>query len=361
MPNEIEMPSPRRAKRGSSAPRMNTIELFAGSGGLALGLEMAGFSTKALVERDEFNCETLMTNAGKYFPEAKIFRQDITEFDADTLLDKTGLTASEVALVAGGPPCQGFSISKVPKGGRQLDDPRDNMVLHFARFIRDISPPAFLMENVPGMLSKAGGKIFKITLETFRNLGYQVNWNILNAADYGVPQIRKRLFILGSKGKQMEFPRPTHSRNYPNLSGLAPYVTIKEAFAPLRPEMPNQTMPRHTAAKVELLRGIKPGAAWQHYRFRDPWDRPSRTITGHCRDDWVHPEEPRTGTVRELATIQSYPHDYEFCGPIMALNNVKFNFQYRQVGNSVPVLLAKAIGEAIIRQLQKTPIEVIAK
>src|SRR2546422_11665992 len=99
------MPARRVAHR-SSAERLDTIELFAGSGGLALGLEMAGFSTKALVERDEFNCETLMTNAGKYFPEAKIFRQDITEFDADTLLDKTGLTASEVALVAGGPPCQ---------------------------------------------------------------------------------------------------------------------------------------------------------------------------------------------------------------------------------------------------------------
>jgi DNA (cytosine-5)-methyltransferase 1 len=142
--------------------------------------------------------------------------------------------------------------------------------------------------------------------------------------------------------------------------GLPPYVTIKEAFAPLRPDMPNQEMPRHTAAKVELLRGIKPGAAWQHYRFRDPWSKPSRTITGHCRDDWVHPEEPRTGTVRELATIQTYPHDYEFCGPIMALNNAKFNFQYRQVGNSVPVLLAKAIGDAIVRQLQLKQVAAIA-
>ena len=239
-----------------------------------MGLEMAGFSTKALVERDDYNCETLRTNAGKYFPEARIFQRDITEFDAETLLAKIDLRASDVAIVAGGPPCQGFSISKVPKGGRQLDDPRDNMVLHFARFIRDISPPVFLMENVPGMLSKAKGKIFEVTLETFRSLGYQVNWGILNAADYGVPQIRKRLFILGSKNRKMEFPRPTHSPHRSNLTGMPGYVTIREAFAPLRPDMPNQEMPRHTAAKVELLRGIKPGAAWQHFRFRDPWTSP---------------------------------------------------------------------------------------
>jgi DNA (cytosine-5)-methyltransferase 1 len=352
------MRHPRSGSEQKASPRLNSIELFAGSGGLGLGLEMAGFVTRALVERDEFCCETLRTNASKYFPKAAVIQRDISEMSPSDLLNELHLDKSDVTLVAGGPPCQGFSISKIPKGGRKLDDPRDNMVLHFARFVRDISPPAFLMENVPGMLSKDDGKVFAFILETFRKIGYDVNWKILNAADFGAPQLRRRVFILGSKGKQLEFPHHTHSSVYPNLLGLPRYRTIRDAFAPLTPDMPNQTMPRHTRKKVELLRGIKPGAAWQKWRFRDPWDRPSRTITGHCRDDWVHPEEPRTGTVRELATIQTYPTDYTFCGPIMALNNVKFNFQYRQVGNSVPVLVGKALGESIINQLERVRVPI---
>jgi len=189
-------------------------------------------------------------------------------------------------------------------------------------------------------------------MDAFGFLGYKLNHKILNSADYGVPQIRKRLFILGSRdGMLLRFPEPTHSPTN-NLLGLPLYVTIKQAFSKLTLDMPNQEMPRHTKKKIQKLASIQPGSAWKNWRYRDTMDGPSRCITGHCRDDWVHPEEPRTGTVREFATLQTYPTDYVFMGPRMALNYVKFNFQYRQIGNSVPVLLAKAIGTAILKQTE---------
>jgi DNA (cytosine-5)-methyltransferase 1 len=334
-------------------PNFNTIELFAGAGGLALGLEMAGFTTRAMIEVDPYCCQTLRANAPKYFPRAKIIEADIAGLEPDDVLEEAGLHGEEVALISGGPPCQSFSIAKIPKGGRLPDDPRDCLFLHFVRFVREIRPKAFLMENVPGLLNKAGGEVFRRVLDSFGRLGYGLNYGVLNAADYGVPQIRKRLFILGSRdGRPFRFPVPTHAPAG-NPLGLPRYVTIREAFSKLTPDMPNQEMPRHTPKKIQRLAGLQPGSPWRHWRFRDSWDGPSRCITGHCRDDWVHPEEPRAGTVRELATLQTFPTDYVFHGPVMALNSSKFHFQYRQVGNAVPVLLAKAIGEAIIGQLRQ--------
>jgi len=339
-------------------PRPNSIELFAGAGGLALGLEMAGFSTRALIEIDEYCCETLRYNAPKYFPDAVIFQRDITKLDVKEVLNAIHTKADDIDLIAGGPPCQSFSISKIPKGGRTLDDPRDNLFLHFVRFVKEIRPKVFLMENVPGLLNKADGEVFRRVLGAFRSIGYTLNHKVLNAADYGVPQIRKRLFILGSRdGRTLRFPEPTHSKIQPNLMGLPPYVTIRQAFSILTPDMPNQELPRHTPKKIQKLASLPPGSSWRNWRFRDAWDKPSRCITGHCRDDWTHPGEPRAGTVRELATLQTFPTDYVFRGPIMAMNYVRFQFQYRQVGNSVPVLLAKAIGSAILKQLKSVEMQ----
>jgi DNA (cytosine-5)-methyltransferase 1 len=339
--------------------RPNSIELFAGAGGLALGLEMAGFSTRALIEIDQYCCETLRYNAPKYFPQAVIFERDITGLDVSEVLNTTHLNKDQIDLIAGGPPCQSFTIAKIPKGGRSLDDPRDNLFLHFVRFVREIRPKVFIMENVPGLLNKAKGEVFQRVLDAFGSLGYKLNYKVLNAADYGVPQIRKRLFILGSReGLLLKFPEPTHSRMH-NLLGLPLYVTIRQAFSQLTPDMPNQEMPRHTKKKIEKLASLPPGSAWKNWRFRDSLDKPSRCITGHCRDDWTHPQEPRAGTVREVATLQTFPTDYVFKGPIMALNYVKFQFQYRQVGNAVPVLLARAVGEKVLKQIESVEAEQI--
>ncbi len=337
----------------------NSIELFAGAGGLALGLEMAGFTTMALVEKDEYCCQTLRVNKKKYFPIAKIFETPIEDITPEEVLKKLKLSKEDIVLIAGGPPCQGFSIAKTSKGGRHLDDPRNNMFFQFAKFLEYIKPRSFLMENVPGITNMEKGFVLRRVLETFEGLGYKLRWKILNSADYGVPQLRRRFFIIGySDNGPITFPQPTHSPYKTNLLGLPPYRTIGETFAELTPDMPNQEMPRHTEAKIKRLAKIKPGSAWQSWRFRDTLDVPSRTITGHCRDDWVHPTEDRGGTVRELAALQSFPHDFIFKGPIMAMNFVKFQFQYRQVGNAVPVLLAKALGETIITRLRGRIVEV---
>lgn len=330
------------------------IELFSGAGGLALGLEMAGFTGVFLTDWDNYCCQTLRANRRKYFPKAKIRCAPIEELDPKQVLEGLHLSKAAIALISGGPPCQGFSIAKTSKGGRRLDDPRNNMFLQFAKFVDYIRPQAFLLENVPGLTNMEKGHVLNRILETFRNLDYKLNHRILNAADYGVPQLRKRFFLLGSRGdSNIDFPQPTHSAVSGNLLGLLPHVTIAEAFSKLTANTPNQEQPKHTAAKIQRLAGIKPGSSWKGWHFRDTMDRPTRTITGHCRDDWVHPTENRAGTVREMATLQSFPTDYVFKGPAMDMNYVKFNFQYRQVGNAVPVLLAKAIGESIMNRLRQ--------
>jgi DNA (cytosine-5)-methyltransferase 1 len=323
------------------------IELFAGAGGLALGLERAGFSTRALVERDKYCCETLLSNR-RYFPDASVIQRDIRWLSVPQLLRTVGLRASDIDLVSGGPPCQSFSISKISKGGRSPQDPRDDLLWHFVRFVKKIKPTVFLFENVPGLLNKSGGRIFFDFLKALKRLGYATNHDVLNAASYGAPQIRKRLFIVGRLGTQtIEFPTVTHGPPG-NPLRLPQYATISQALSGLSAKMPNQRRPKNRPEKVKMLGGIPQGSGWKHFRYRDRWDGPSRCITAHCRDDWVHPIEPRAGTVRELARLQTFPNHYVFRGPFNAPNNSKFAFQYRQVGNSVTVLLAKTIGKQIV-------------
>lgn len=316
-----------------------------------MGLEQSGFSTQALVERDKYCCETLKANARRYFPGATIINKDIRRLSVPKALRTIGVHASEIDLVSGGPPCQSFSISKISRGGRKPGDPRDGLLLHFVRYVKKIKPTVFLFENVPGLMSKSEGRIFQDLLKSFLRLGYATNYGILNAADYGVPQFRKRLFVLGKLGREkVEFPPPTHGPAG-NLKRLVPYATIRQALSKLSGDLPNQRRPRNRQDKIKTLAKITPGSEWKHFRYRDKWDEPSRCITAHCRSDWVHPVEPRAGTVRELARLQTFPNRYVFRGPFNAPNNSEFEFQYRQVGNSVAVLLAKRIGKCIVSSL----------
>ena len=332
--------------------RLNVVELFAGAGGLALGLEASGFATRALVERDRYCCETLRQNAVRHFPSATIIRRDIRYISAPDVLRRVGLRKSDIDLVSGGPPCQSFSISKIPKGGRLGGDPRDALLSHFVRLVRMIRPRAFVFENVPGLQSKLEGKLFRSFLRSLRRLGYFLNAGILNAANYGVPQSRRRLILIGSMSGRVEFPVATHGPPG-NEASLPAYVTIAEVLSNLRNDLPNQRIPNTTESKRRSIERIVPGSEWRHWRHRDKWDGPSRCITAHCRSDWIHPLEPRTATVRELASLQCFPEDYLFCGPFNGPNDAKYVFQYRQVGNAVPVLMAKAIGNVLLDHLEE--------
>ena len=303
------------------------------------------------MERDPYCCQTLNSNGSRYFPHARILQEDIQRLSSRKLLTAAGISRSSLDLISGGPPCQSFSICKIPKGGRSETDPRDQLLKHFLRLTKKIRPPAFLLENVPGLLSKSGGRIFQDLLMSFRSVGYQTVHSVVNAAEFGVPQIRKRLFVIGSLNEfeAPKFPRPTHGSA--KALGIKPYVSIQEAISKLGPELPNQRIPINRREKRKLLSRLRPGSEWKHWRHRDRWDGPSRCLTAHCRDEWVHPLEPRAGSVRELASLQTFPSDYAFCGPFNAPNNSRVSFQYRQVGNSVPVLMAKAIGRALIESV----------
>jgi DNA (cytosine-5)-methyltransferase 1 len=329
-----------------------SIELFAGAGGLALGLESAGFSARALVERDRYCCETLRFNATRYFPAATILQRDIRWLSGRKLLAAAGISRARVDLISGGPPCQSFSICKIPKGGRSARDPRDALLGHFVRLTKKIRPPAFLFENVPGLMSKSGGRIFRDLVRSFQSLGYNTAYSVMNAVEFGVPQHRRRLFVVGSLNNLPDpiFPQPTHGPSN-KRARLSRYVSIREAFSNLAPHLPNQRIPANRREKRKMLASLAPGSEWKHWRHRDRWNGPSRCLTAHCRDDWVHPREPRAASVRELACLQAYPNDYVFRGPFNAPNNSPRSFQYRQVGNSVPVLMAKVIGEALINSV----------
>jgi len=336
----------------ASVKRPNSIELFAGAGGLALGLEMSGFVNRALIEQDRYCCETLRHNAVRYFPATTIIQRNLRRLSIPEVLRRTGLRKSEIDLVSGGPPCQSFSISKIPKGGRPRGDPRDYLLKHFTRFVKIIRPRAFLFENVPGLESKLEGKLFRTFLRSLGYLGYSLNCGILNAADYGVPQRRRRLFLLGSIEGKIEFPVATHGPSGTEAS-LLPYVTIADTLSKLKSDLPNQRIPYTTPRKRLSIERIIPGSEWKHWRHRDRWDEPSRCITAHCRSDWIHPLEPRVASVRELASLQSFPEDYLFLGPFNGPNDADYVFQYRQVGNAVPVLIAKAIGNVLRTHLMK--------
>ncbi len=304
------------------------------------------------MERDRYCCETLKFNASRYFPSATILQRDLRWLSSNELLKAAGISRTQVDLISGGPPCQSFSICKIPKGGRSPNDPRDAFLGHFVRLTRKIRPPTFLFENVPGLMSKSGGRIFRDFVRSFQSLGYKTAYSVINAADYGVPQLRRRLFLLGSLGDLPEtiFPCPTHGPRSKNPR-VSRYVSIRQAFSNLGPHLPNQRIPANRSEKRKLMARIAPGSEWKHWRHRDRWNGPSRCLTAHCRDDWVHPREPRAATVRELACLQAYPNDYVFRGPFNAPNNSPLSFQYRQVGNSVPVLMAKAIGESLIHSI----------
>jgi DNA (cytosine-5)-methyltransferase 1 len=332
--------------------KYNSIELFAGAGGLALGLQQSGFRVRALIEQDKWCCWTLCANASAYFPHACIIRKNLRRLSSQELLRRAGLHRSEIDLVSGGPPCQSFSISKIPKGGRSRNDPRDELLGHFVRFIKKIRPRTFLLENVPGLLSKSEGRLFCRLLTSFRRLGYLTQWRVINAANYGVPQSRRRLFVVGTSQRDVNFifPAAKYGRE---SDGCIPQMTIGETISFLSPRLPNQEMPKSTVERRRLLESIEPGSEWKHWRHRDRWDGQSRCLTAHCRYDWIHPLEPRPGTVRELASLQTFPYDFVFCGPTNAPHDSKFASQYRQIGNSVPVLLAKAMGEGLIKYLGK--------
>lgn len=352
-----------------------------------LGLELAGFKTLLANEVHPHPCLTLRRN----FPGTPVVEGSIRDFSARDLYEKANLSwekRPEVHLVAGGPPCQGFSTA----GMKDAADPRNSLIGDFIRIVDEVRPHYFIMENVTGLQTMYEGKLFERTLEQFDGLGYSFHAQILNASEYGVPQMRRRLVILGAReGSCPPHPLPSHSSVHRKGlfdSALSSPITCGEALADLpqiqqgeiateydqepitafQHEMRKESVvvynhqaSRHKPETAEYYSLVPLGGTWldipprlrklKQGMQRWPLDGIARTVTTEPTD-FLHPTLNRIPTVRELARIQTFPDRYEFCGQRTTGNKMRrlgYCSQTQQVGNAVPPFLARAVGRAILQ------------
>ncbi len=304
---------------------MKIISLFSGAGGLDLGLIQAGNEIIWANDIDKDAVATYRENIGNH-----IVCDDIKNIDI------TALPAADV--VVGGFPCQGFSQANRL---RTLDDGRNQLYRFFYNTIKEKQPKFFIAENVKGILSLGGGEAIKQIVSDFEEAGYITKVKLVNMADYGIPQTRQRVFIIGQRkdlGKELKFvfPKPTHS----NKGDLPQWVSIKMAIDHFPdPDIENTVLNHiYSAYKVEYRN-------FTGHRKTDP-DKPSPTILargngkgGVCAIP--HYNGKRRLTIRESASIQTFPENFHFCGTM--------NSCYRQIGNAVPVAFAKLLGTELIR------------
>jgi DNA (cytosine-5)-methyltransferase 1 len=344
--------------------KYNAIDLFCGAGGMSLGLKMASFDIKLGLDFVKDCEDTHNLN----FPNIPFICGDISDVSGSQILEKIGLKKGELTLVSGGPPCQGFST--VNGKSRFLENPKNKLFVEFVRMIDELSPTWFIMENVTGLLSMNSGAVKEAIFEAFKNIGYNVEAKVLNAAEYGVPQNRKRAIFIGNNaGYKIEFPEPEYGIVNNQLgifttNQIKPFVTVGDALKGIENDskLLNHVLPVHADIVLKRMSFVPEGGTQKDIptEFKPPQkfmntygrlhsEKPANTI--HTRFDVAstgslyHPKENRALTVREGARLQSFPDTYIFSG--------KKGSQYRQVGNAVPPLLAHAIGKKIISLMDK--------
>jgi DNA (cytosine-5)-methyltransferase 1 len=351
------------------------VSLFSGAMGLDLGMEHAGFRTAVTVETNRYAVETIKLNR----PRLPVIPHPIENVTAQELLNRAGLKAGEVCVVSGGPCCQSFST--VGKR-RSIADSRGGLFRHFTRIVAETKPRFFVMENVKGILSAAVkhrtlndrgpgnpplepdeelGSALRVILRELGELGYYVIFGLLNCADYGVPQSRRRVIFVGSRdGEDIYLPCPTHFEKAEN--GKPQWVTLHEAIGDLRD--PNPEYVEFSEKERKLLKMVKAGQNWSDLppRFQEEalgaaykswggrsgfcrrlkWDKPAPTLTtspvGRATT-LCHPTRLRPLTTREYAVLQQFPDTWQFAGSATQ--------KYIQIGNAVPTGLGKAIGKML--------------
>ena len=345
---------------------LNVIDLFCGAGGLSYGFEKAGFNILLGIDNDAKALETFEKNHNG----SKSICGDITEITYDKHILPL-IDGKKVDVIIGGPPCQGFSLS----GPRNLNDPRNKLYLSYIRLVNEIQPKAFVIENVPGLVGLFNGEIKDDIIKTFAEMGYEVKYKILCAADYGVPQNRKRVVFVGVKGKNIfEYP-PIQTEQITcemALSDLPPLIdnlgdeiqnyiiSPQNSYQKLMREKSN-VIYNHIAAshsvKVQHIISLVPDGGnykdlpeefRESRNFHVAWTRfnsqkPAPTIdTGHRHH--FHYKYNRVPTVRECARLQSFPDNFIFVG-----NKTQ---QFRQVGNAVPPIMAQRIADQVKKLLE---------
>ncbi len=330
------------------------VELFAGAGGLALGLEQSGFETKGLIELDKWAVGTLKKNRPKW----NVIEGDIEKIAEEDIRKYINLESS-LDLLSGGFPCQAFSYAGKKLG---LEDTRGTLFFSYAKILSQFMPKMFMAENVRGLVSHDKGRTLATIINVFEEIGYTVQYKVLNAVNYGVAQKRERIIIIGirkdieeANGCKYEFPEP-----YPIKLTLrdilknvpkSPYTSYSEKKKKVMDLVPAggywRDLPEEIA-KEYMGKSYYSGGGRTGIARRLSWDEPSLTVLcspSQKQTERCHPDETRPFTIREKARIQSFPDEWEFVG---AISN-----QYKQIGNAVPVNLAKEIGKSIIRYLNK--------
>lgn len=347
--------------------KFKIIDLFSGCGGLSYGFEQAGFDITLGIDNWEESLKTFAIN----HPSSKVFLANLGNSSVESICKESNINKGSIDIVVGGPPCQGFSIA----GKRDHNDPRNSLYKAFVDFVRYLKPKAFVLENVPNLVSMLKGEIKDRIIRDFSNLGYSVSYRILKASDYGVPQNRRRVFFVGTlSNKNFEFPDPIFQKESEKITaseaiGDLPNNTLKDGSKYTRlAKSRYQKMMRknslgvynhfatdHTEKTREIIKLVPDGGNYKNLpkhlqetrKVNIAWTRldskkPSFTIdTGHRHH--FHYSYNRIPTVRECARIQSFPDTFKFLGTRTS--------QYKQVGNAVPPLLAYALGKKLFKFL----------
>src|SRR5690606_38805325 len=373
---------------------LNTIDLFSGCGGMTLGYKWAGFNSILASDIDE-NCEkTFATN----FPEIPFICGDISTLSKDDC-DKI-LNNKTIDVIIGGPPCQGFSLAN-KKRNKVSEDPRNKLFYEFVKIINWYDPKAFVMENVKGLLSMDSGRVIKQIQEEFENsgtFGYEVRTQVLKASDFGVPQIRERVILIGirkdldvvpefpEKKNQEEISVEAAISDLPQINAGEGEVVMEYETKPLNEyqqfmrqnskKVFNHIAMKHTPRLIERFKAIQPGKnlldVWETHgavqrgnpsqkssikfsqnNLRLVPDKPAPTIAASFQSNFIHPYLDRNFTAREGARLQSFPDDFIFEGMRTKMSWEKGLSQYQQIGNAVPPLMAYEIAMSLKKVLEQ--------
>lgn len=349
---------------------LTAIDLFAGGGGLTVGLKRAGFDVVAAVEIEQHAHATYCAN----HPEISILRKDIRSVNGKHLLRLAG--KRNIDLLAGCPPCQGFT-SLTSKYKRE--DQRNTLVGEMARLVEEIRPRAVMMENVPG-LAKKGQSLYENLKTRLRKLGYEISDGVLEVADFGVPQFRKRLVMFAGLGFEIDLPTPTHSKCGKDETAI--WETVRSAISHMDEPLTLADAKKRGVVQdvawhivrsmsvdnVKRIKAAQAGKTWTsipeelrpechkgNYKGftnvygRMEWDQPSPTITGGCttfsKGRFGHPVKDRTISVREAALLQTFPEDYKFDTPYM-------DYVCGIIGNALPCDFAEAVSRQCHRVIE---------
>lgn len=351
----------RESRKPANSPALTAFDVFAGAGGLTLGLQQAGFRVIGAVELDPTAAETYKSN----HPTVEVWQQDVQSLTATAILKKLGLKKGELGLLAGCPPCQGFSGMRTRNGKLKIEDARNDLVLDFLRLIDGLRPKAVMLENVPDLTKDAR---MTLIIDRLRELGYYAEadcFRIRNVKEFSVPQSRRRLILMTTLKGKVDFP-----------AAIPETLTVREAIGGLLPpEESTDPLHNHSAARstriIDLIRSVpKNGGSRSdlpeqmklacHKRLtagfadvygRMSWDDVSPTITGGCTNPskgrFLHPEADRSITVREAALLQGFPEDYNFS---MKRGKV---FASLMVGNALPPAFVKHHALALATRLKQ--------